>query len=98
MLEQADRRKRSQRAYNGCEAYEPQVMLSDNTIEYSVQMVLIANQNGSYGAFQPTCVIKSAAFGPREFESKFHKKDLKDAIKRQSVALAVARFREGTGT
>ena len=36
-------------------------------------------------------VIKSAAFGPREFEPKFHKRALKDG--RQSVALAVARFR-----
>jgi hypothetical protein len=40
------RERRVAHAYNGCQAYEPQVMLSDNTIEYSVQMVLIANQNG----------------------------------------------------
>jgi hypothetical protein len=45
-VEQADGRIRGQRAYNGCQAYEPQVMFIGNTIEYSVHLVLIANQNG----------------------------------------------------
>jgi hypothetical protein len=94
MVEQADGSIRGQRAYNGRQAYKPQVMLSNNTIEYSVHGSSPRFKADSYGGISAYLrVLKSAAFGPREFESKFHKKTLKDANRRQSVALAVAQFR-----
>jgi hypothetical protein len=55
MMEQADGRIRGQRAYDGCQAYEPQVMVVGNTIKHSVHVVLIADQSGlPREAFQPT--------------------------------------------
>jgi hypothetical protein len=55
VVEQANSRIRGQGAYNGCQAYEPQVMLSENAIEYSVHVIPVATQNGFLQeAFQST--------------------------------------------
>jgi hypothetical protein len=80
-----DGRKRGQRAYNDRQADKPQFMLGYNTIKHKVHAVLIADQSSLLrGDSSYVGALKNAVFGPREFESRFHKNVLNNAIGRKS--------------